>query len=165
MFSRFREDVRAIPGWLLLLWLLLLILLGGGAAANLMVVDANDGKMPVAMRSEDVLFTIGAPTYGVTDFPSAQSLGERHQPLTEQSKLRVLADRIPIAFTFIPQEGLPRWCYDTLARFKIYPNEGGIASIGDLLIWLGMLVAPLVILALLFRLFCEIYRGIRGLLH
>ncbi len=144
------------------MWLSSMLLLGGGIASNTLVIHANDGKMPVAVKKEDMLFVIGPARFGVNYFATAEHLSGRHQVLTEKTKLRILADRIPISFAFIPREELPPWCDRALEFIKIPPGDEGIASIGDLLIWSGMIIAPFVLLALMLRLFTELFRRFRG---
>ncbi|OGZ13273.1 MAG: hypothetical protein A2948_03015 [Candidatus Lloydbacteria bacterium RIFCSPLOWO2_01_FULL_54_18] len=126
-----------------------MLLLGGGVASNALVMHANDGKMPVAVKKEDMLFVIGPARFGVNYFATAEHLGEQHQVLTEETRFRILADRIPISFAFIRREELPSWCNRALEFIKIPPGDEGIASIGDLLIWPGILFALFTIPSLL----------------
>ncbi|MDO8520526.1 MAG: DUF5317 family protein [bacterium] len=148
MFSEVRADLLRMPRWLQALALTGITTLGAcilmlisGIALNALVITANGGRMPVAMQKEDVLFVLGPAQYGVSYFPTAENLGWRYEPLTKTAKLRLLADRIPTSFKFVPQDNLPSWSYNAFGFFKIPVRVDGIASIGDLVMWLGLLFA------------------------
>ena len=128
-----------------------LVLMLVGSLANLLVASENGGVMPVAMSKEDILFVIGPAKYGVTYFDVKGDLGVRHGPLRADSKLRLLADRIPIAFPLVHSRWIPAWGYSALDAARITPGEDSICSFGDLLLWLGFLFAIPSMCALLTR--------------
>ena len=138
-----------------------ILLMSSGIICNSLVKVANDGKMPVAMQKADILFVIGPTEFGVKYFPTIDSFDERHRALTEHTRFRILADRIPVSFRFIHPSKLPHWYYEVLKRFRITAGEEGIASIGDLLIWFGILFALPTNLALSIFVVREIFLRIR----
>jgi hypothetical protein len=142
VFARICKELNTLPGWLRIAMLLMFILGGSGFAFNTVVIIANGGKMPVATQTEDILFVIGPAEFGVKRFPTDDyfRIDSVHKPLTESTKFQILADRIPISFRFIPVKVLPTPCYTLLEAWKISAGKDAIASIGDLLMWSGVLL-------------------------
>lgn len=158
MFLKIRAAHLKTPWLLRVMTWVAISLMSSGIISNSLVKLANEGKMPVAMQKADILFVIGPAQLGVNYFSTVEDFDQRHRELTQNSRLRILADRIPISFRFIHPSKLPRWCYRVLNHMQISAGEDGIASIGDLLIWPGILVALPTILVLMIYLVWGICR-------
>ena len=120
--------------------LLSLFFLWSGIMGNALVIGSNKGKMPVGTQKADMLFVIGPTQFGVTYFPSNSDFDDQHQALTEQTKFRILADRIPISLKFTDREKLPHWSKRLLELVRAPIGQEIIASLGDLLLWGGFIL-------------------------
>lgn len=140
MFSEIRRDFSQIPKVFTILFFFSLLFLGSGLIGNKLVIEANDGEMPVGMQKADMLFVLGPARFGVTDFPSHSDFDDRHQALTEHTKFRMLADRIPISLTFLDKEKMPHWSAWLLDSTPLPIGQEVIASLGDLFLWSGFLL-------------------------
>ena len=163
MFSKICRAFLRIPRWLRIIALCSIVLMSTGIVSNVLVITTNKGAMPVAIQKEDMLFVIGPAQFGVKYFftDGVGEFDDEHQQLTKNTRFRILADRIPVSFKFIPRNSLPRWCYWVLNHMKITAGEDGIASIGDLLIWPGILLAYPTIFGLLVCLIWRIFIRLR----
>lgn len=141
MFSKLRKDFSQIPKVLLILFFFSLLFLGSGVVCNKLVMWVNDGKMPVATQSGDVLFVLGATRFGVTDFPTHNDFDDRHEALTEHTRLRILADRIPVSLVFLGKGKMPHLVERLLHATPLPVGQEVIASFGDLFLWVGFLLA------------------------
>jgi len=163
MFSKICAAHLKIPRLLRVMAWAAIFLTSIGIILNVLVILTNGGKMPVAMQKVDILFVIGPAQLGVDHFVLAEDFDHRHQALTKRTRLRILADRIPISFHSIPPGKLPRWCHWALNRMQITAGEDGIASIGDLLLWLGLLLTfpalPLLFMHLVGRIYQRFTKG------
>jgi hypothetical protein len=142
VFSTIRRDFSQIPKILVIIFFLSLLFLGSGVLCNKLVMGANDGKMPVGMQRSDMLFVLGATTeYGVTHFPVESDFDNRHQALTEHTKFRILADRIPVSLRFLGKGEMPHWSERLLNATPLPIGQEVIASLGDIFLWIGVLLA------------------------
>lgn len=165
MLAKIPKSLSEIPGWLRVLVCVSAMLMLCGATCNMLIMWANNGKMPLAIQKGDVLFVIGPAQFGVNYFPTVDTIKKyypQYQPLTENTKFRILADRIPISFRLMKPNVLPTWCYKVLELYKIQAGEDTIASIGDLLLWPGIVLAFPTTLLLFARLLSRIFLRVRG---
>lgn len=127
---------------------------------NVLVSAANGWKMPVATNPEEVLYTIGKTTRAgkIFDDPAAYDTSNLRQPMRPGMRYTIFADRIAISFTWLDPNYFPRPLLGALELIHIWVGSEALVSIGDIVLWLGILIAtpPLFILAprllqLLFR--------------
>lgn len=140
MFSQIRRDFLQIPKLVRIVLLLSLFFLWSGIMGNALVIGNNEGKMPVGTQKADMLFVIGPAQFGVTHFPSNDDFDDQHQALTEQTKFRILADRIPISLKFTDLEKLPHWMRRILELVHAPIGQEIIASLGDLFLCGGFIL-------------------------
>lgn len=166
MSGRIRRVYVPIPKWLIVLVLCTcagFLITTTGASLNRITKDANEGRMPVAVDNADLFFTVGTPQQMR---PGGQNISlrrlaesETHQPMHRLTKYPLLADRILLSLGFQRKEGensLALWYFD---RMRLHLHGETVVSIGDVLIWIGImmmetslvLIPPMLIFSLIRR--------------
>jgi hypothetical protein len=128
------------------------ILVITGTGLNYLVIRTNDNFMPVATTRDELFFVIGSEEH-LGDYISSDGMDDIHRKITSTDKLSYLSDRILI----IPNNTsalFEHMCTMIgLAKLKCPLSASlRIASIGDLMIWTGVLF----FLLSLFMLFIKI---------
>jgi hypothetical protein len=123
-------------------WIVLFLLVIG-IGLNMFVTYANGGKMPVAMKPDDVSFSIGA--YTKENFPyfddSYFANSRTHQPLTEKTRYPFLADHIAYSLEYPIFEHVPNSFRAPLATVGLPLGARVVSSPGDYFLWLMIWVA------------------------
>jgi len=110
---------------------------------NVIVGAANNGMMPVASKTEDVLFVIGHPSLGTEYFLPANAYRDivTHQPMRPEMKYLLLSDRIPVEEIWNSSKELPTAIDYYLRHIMQYPYDNdALVSLGDLGIWVGTIL-------------------------
>lgn len=125
------------------LWSIRLALIGAffvllGTDLNLLVMRANGDMMPVATTPTEVFFVVGSNKY-LEDIDSGEEdMDNRHRKMTSTDKLSYLSDRILIGPTNV--SALTENICSKIGLDRLCPLSTSLrmASIGDLLIWMGI---------------------------
>ena len=110
-----------------------------GSDLNILVRRANDNFMPVATMWDEIFFVIGTKEQlGNVELSNFDSADGVHRNMTSTDKLSFLSDRILI----IPNEtsaSFENMCTNVrLTKLCPLSTTPRMASIGDLMIWMGL---------------------------
>jgi hypothetical protein len=141
---------------LLHLWQFRLLLIGAimlitGDSLNYLAKQANDGLMPVATTRDELFFVIGSEEH-LGDYVSSDIMDDTHRKMAGTDRLSYLSDRILI----IPNDTsalLENMCTTIRLEKLTCPLSASlrIASIGDLMIWVGVIFLLLSLVVLFMK--------------
>ena len=134
--------LRQFPFWLRTLWFTGFFLFFFGGGLNLLVISANDGRMPVPVTAEE--FYVIYPRYyrvalEVTpDHLLLAGKASGYSVMTERSRLKPLANRFYLVTPINIWKSLPSALTIQFIRSDVpVLGQEMQASIGDMVIWLG----------------------------